>query len=235
MEKFVKEISTNKYKCITQAEFDANTTLYIDRSDRPVYLLNHYSEAGMTYYQMRYEVKELVDAQAGGFADFNDADKDALCEFAYGDRNLIVTHYMGKGLSQDDATGLMVLKAAENVQKLSIDAKIIAASTKMMLIGVKYLTVIDGQGDLDSSQAYNLTEAINDFKKQFEDYAVLGLEYNDEHEGIMDYFESTNSYASGGLKNYTFNPQTVAAAGSEEAARLLMVAELQDLFVKGNA
>ncbi|MHA1123750.1 MAG: hypothetical protein ACTSPC_13215, partial [Candidatus Heimdallarchaeota archaeon] len=84
-------------------------------------------------------------------------------------------------------------------------------------------------------------EAINDFKKQFEDYAILGENYDDEHEGIMDYFESTNSYVDGGLKNYEFNPQILDAMPGpsdqekEDQARALMVAELQDLFVKGNA
>jgi len=235
MEKFVKEIATNTYKSITQADYDANPALYIDRTDRPVYLLNYHIEAGLTYWQTRYHVKELVKASPGGFADFNDADKDALCEFAYGDKTLIVAHYEAKGLSNSDATNLMILKSAENVQRLSLDAIVIAASTKMMLIGVKYLTVVDDQGELDSSRAYSLTDAIGDFKNQYRDYAVLGLEYDDEHEGIMDYFESTNSYTSGGLKNYTFNPDIVSAAGSEDAARLLMVADLQDLFVKGNA
>jgi len=235
MDKFVKEISTNKYKCISQADFDADPSLYIDRSDRPHYILNHYKETGRSYWQVRYKVKELVDNSAGGFNDFNSVDKDALCLFSYGDRNAIVTHYATTmGLSVDDAKGLMVLREAENIAKLSLDAKVIAASPKMMVIGVKYLTLVDIDGNVDSTQAYSLTEAINDFKKQYEDYGVLGLEYGDEHEGIMDYFESTNSYSSGGLKNYTFNPDVVAAAGSEENARLAMVAELQELFVKGN-
>ncbi len=242
MEKFVKIISENKYACISQADFDIDPSLYIDRSDRPHYLLKHYSETGMTYWQTRYQAKELVDNAAGGFADFNNADKEALCIFAYGDQNLIVAHYRTTlGLSESDATNLMILRAAENVQRLAIDAKVIAASTKMMLIGIKYLTVVDVNGDLDSSQAYNLTEAINNFKKQFEDYAVLGQNYNDEHEGIMDYFESTNSYVSGGLKNYEFNPAVLAQMPGpsdeekEDQARGLMIVELQDLFVKGNA
>jgi hypothetical protein len=242
MEKFVKIIATDTYACITQAEFDANTELYVDRSERPHYILKHYAEAGLTYWQARYEAKQLVIAAAGGFADFSIADKDALCIFAYGDQNLIVTHYVTvHSMSQSDATNLMVLRAAKNVQKLAVDAKVIAASTKMMLIGVNYLTVVDVNGDIDSSQAYNLTEAISDFKKQFEDYAVLGENYDDDHEGIMDYFESTNSYSSGGLKNYEFNPVVLALMPGpsdqekEDQARGLMVGELQDLFVKGNA
>lgn len=242
MEKFVKVIAENRYECITQSEYDLDPSLYIDRSDRPYYILKHYLEAGMTYWQARYEVKQLVNNAANGFNDFNHTDQDALCIFAYGDQNAIVSHYVSEhGMSVSDASGLMVLRAAENVQKLAIDAKVIAASTKMMLIGVKYLTVVDANGDIDSSQAYNLTEAIGDFKKQFEDYAVLGQNYDDDHEGIMDYFESTNSYSSGGLKNYEFNPQVLAQMPGpsdqekEDQARSLMVGELQDLFVKGNA
>ena len=234
MDKFVKEISTNKYICLSQAEFDVDPSLYVDRSDRPHYLLSHYSECGMTYWQARRKVVALVDSAANGFNDFNDIDKEALGIFAYGDKDETVSFYeSSKGLSNTDANGLNLIRVSENRALMAIYAKIIAASPKLIQIGVKYLTTIF-DGELDSSQAFELTDAIKGFRSQYENYAELGSNYGDEYEAIMDYFESTGSYVNSGLKNYTFNPLLVAAYGSEEAVRLAMISELQDLFVNGN-
>ena len=236
MEKFVKIVSTNKFVLITQAEFDSNSSLYLDRSDRPAYIYKHYSEAGMSYWQARYFVSEVLKAAAGGFNDFNLADKNALTEFALGDQNQIIGHYMST-LSVDLATasGLSVLAMSKSVSKLSHDAKhFIIPSPKLFQIGVKYLTWVNPDGSIDSTQANNLTAAIQGFLTEYERYAILGLEYNDEREGVMDYFDSTNNYLGGGLENYTFSPSVVSAYGNETNARNAMRAELHDLFVKGN-
>ena len=90
--KFVKIIATNAYALIDQATYDANPALYIDRSASPYYWLNHYADAGLTFWQARHHVKELIDGLAGGFNDLvNDYDKDSASIFAYGDKNDIVT------------------------------------------------------------------------------------------------------------------------------------------------
>lgn len=233
--KLVKEKSTNNYMSIDQATYDADPSLYIDRSDRPVYWLNHYEKAGISYYQSRFHIKELVDNAVNNIDDFNEADKDAIIEYSYGDRNKMITHLVTvHGYTVNDAKGKVALNAANNQAKLAVCAKIISSSPKIMSIGTKYLGFIDGNGNYDTSQAFALTSAISDFMTEFERFARLGLNYGDEAEGIMDYFESTNSYAEGGLKNYTFNPDIVSELGSEDNARLAMVAELKDLFLKGN-
>lgn len=233
--KLVKEIATNQYLKLSQEDYDANPGLYIDRSDRPVYWLKHFEAAGFSYYQSRHHVKELVDAAVDGIDSFTEYDKDAIIEYSYGDRNKMVTHLVTvHGYTIDTAKGKVALNAANNQAKLAVCAKIISASPKIMSIGTKYLGFIDGTGNYDTSQAFLLTSAISGFMTEFERFALLGLNYGDEAEGIMDYFESTNSYSEGGLKNYTFNPDLVSALGSEDNARLAMVAELQDLFLKGN-
>lgn len=233
--KLVKELSTNKYLSLSEEDYIANPSLYLDRSDRPVYWLRFYENAGFSYYQSRYYIKELVDNAVNNIDDFNEVDKDAIIEYSYGDRNKLVTHLVTvHGYTVNDAKGKVALNAANNQAKLAVCAKIISSSPKIMSIGTKYLGFIDGNGNYDTSQAFALTSAISDFMTEFERFARLGLNYGDEAEGIMDYFESTNSYAEGGLKNYTFNPDVVAVVGSEENARLAMVAELQDLFLKGN-
>jgi len=53
MEKFVKEISTNLYREISQSDYDANPDLYYDRTDRPKYILDHYIDAGVSYWLYR--------------------------------------------------------------------------------------------------------------------------------------------------------------------------------------
>jgi len=235
MDNLVKEIATNTYMMITDAELLANPNLYYDRNDRPIYWLNHHIEAGLSYWQSRYRVTLIVNAEANGFDDFADNDKEALSTYSYGDQNSMIAYLMAsQGLTQTEAGSVATTNAAVNRVNMSKDAVVIASSEKMIEIGVKYLTLIDENGEIDSSQAFSLTSAISTFMSQYRHYSVRGLNYNDDDEGIMDYFESTNSYTSGGLKNYTFNPTIVALAGSEDNARLLMVAELIEVFVKGN-
>lgn len=235
MEKFVKIKSENRFAVITQAEFDNDPSLYDDRTERPVYLLKHHPEAGLSYWQTRYHVNELVKNSANGFDDFNLSDQKALATFASGDQNLIIAHYMSvHGVDAQTAAGMSVMSMSENVSKLAHDAKtLIIPSPRLFQIGVKYLTWVNPDGSIDSTQANNLTAAIQGFLTEFERYAILGLEYNDEREGVMDYFNSTNNYVGGGLENYTFSPNMIALYGSEANARNAMRAELDDLFVKG--
>jgi len=234
--KLVKLRSTNKYTQVTQEEYDANASLYIDRSDRPVYWLNHYLDAGFTYLQSRFYIKELVNSAVNGMDDFNTIDRDAIVEYSYGDRTKIVTHLMmAHSMSQSDATAKVGVNAGINGSKLGVDAKLITSSPQFMSVIGNFLTVInETTGELDSSQVGAYTSAIRGFKDDYETFGALGLEYGDEHEGWMDYNESTNAYLDGGLKNYTFNPSIVAMLGSEDAARLAMIAQIQELLVKGN-
>ncbi len=236
MSKFVKILESNSYAVIEESELTQNPSLYVDRSERPVYILKHYEEAGLSYWQARALVYELVYSKPNDFQDFNTVDQEALTVFAIGNQNSIIAYHMTtKGISQTDAISLAVLEMSMNISKLSADAKkYILPSPRLFQIGVKYLTWVNQDGTVDSTQANNLTAAIQGFLTEYERYAILGLEYNDEREGLMDYFESTNNYAGGGLLNYTFSPAVIDAYGSEENARNAMIAELQDLFVKGN-
>jgi len=241
MEKFVKVISTNEYKEISQAEFDVDPTLYVDRTDRPVYILNHYSNAGVSYWRARRHAVLLADVATNGITDFNDEDKDALGAFAYGDQiDEMKTFYETyHGISSVEADGLFLKRAAANRSNMAKDAKEIVASPKIMEIGIKYLTVLTS-GEIDSSQAFDFTGAISGYLDDYERFAVLGTAYGDEHEGCMDYYESTGIHAGGGLLIYTLNPSVVALMPGptepekEAQARGLMIGELKDLQVEGN-
>ena len=234
--KLVKEKSTNKYIKISQEEYDLNTGLYIDRSNNIIYWYNHYKEAGYLYWQMRNIARELMNLEVDKFNSFGNLEKDILGILGLGDQTQTIIFYMTYfGLNQQEASFLLVKRLSEHTSKLSVDARVIIQSPKIMRIGIKYLTWINTEtGLLDSTQANNLTYAIQGFLTEFERYAVIGLNYGDEREGIMDYLESTNNYTSGGLKNYIFSPDIVAAYGSKDNARLAMIAELQEVFIKGN-
>jgi hypothetical protein len=236
MSKLVKIKDENRYVFLTQAEYDADPSLYIDRSSNPLYWLNHYTEAGISYLKARYYVKEIYISKANGYDDFRDTEKEALSIFGIGNQTQIAVYLMGKyNLDLMTAKGLMVQRLAANISKLSSDTSVVIHSPKIIEIGVKYLSSTDpNTGDTDATQVNNLTFAIQGFLTEYERYGILGLNYNDEREGIMDYFESTNSYSSGGLKNYVFNPDLVTMFGSEDAVRLSMITELKEVFVKGN-
>jgi hypothetical protein len=235
MDKLVKHIATNTYQLISQVDYDSTPNDYIDRTNQILYWYKNYEKAGATYWQMRYRVRELMYAQANGFDDFKDSEKEVLGLLGLGNQTSTIAFYMSsKGLNQNDAIALNIQRISEDRAILALDAKDIVASPKMMQIGIKYLTWIDPvSNELDTTQANNLTNAIQGFLTELERYGLLGIEYGDEREGLMDYFESTNAYTSGGLKNYTFNPDVVTAYGSEENARNAMIGELQDIFVKG--
>jgi hypothetical protein len=240
--KFVKERATDTYMLIEDAVLTANPELYIDHTPNPYYLHKYYSNAGLTFWQARYEAKELVDSLAGGFNDLpNDEDKEAMSLFAYGDKgdihSFLETYH---GVDAATAQGMNLQRSAAARVLLAADAKVILSSPKIMEIGVKYLSQIVN-GEFDSSQAFQLTEALDTFFSQYGNFAVLGTDYDDEVEGLMDYLESTHNYSSGGAKNYDLNPAVVNAMPGpsqqekEDQALAAMVAEFQDLFVKGNA
>ena len=241
MDKFVKEISTNKYLEIDQATYDADPSLYVDRTDRPIYVLNHYAEAGISYWRARKHAVDYIAGLENGLEDLNDMDKEAAGHFAYGDQmDIMIAFYITYyGITQQEAEGLNLQRAALNRSKLAVDAKVIVASPKTMEIGIKYLTVLTN-GGLDSKQAFDFTEAISGYLDEFERFAVLGINYGDEHEGIMDYYESTNGHTGGGLEIYTLNPAIVdtmpgpTQPEKEDQARALMIGELKCLYLEGN-
>lgn len=235
MEKFVKEISTNLYKEISRSDYDANPGLYIDRTDRPKYILEHYLDAGVSYWRARRHCVILADNSANGINDFNDQDKTALGVFAYGQQINEMKLFFESfyGISDIESSEMYLKNAALNRSNMAEDARKIVSSPKLMEIGIKYLTV-EIAGELDSSQAFDLTEAIGGYLGDYERFAVLGIDHGDEHEGIMDYFRSTNGHSGGGLLMYSLNPALIDLYGSEESVRNAMIAELDDLYVEGN-
>jgi len=199
-----------------------------------VYLIG-YIDAGVSYWRARRHCVLLADNATNGINDFNDQDKAALGVFAYGQQidEMKLFFESFYGISAIESGGLYLQRAAINRSKMAKDAKDIVASPKLMEIGIKYLTV-EIAGELDSSQAFDLTEAIGGYLDDYERFAVLGIDYGDDHDGIIDYFKSTNGHSEGGLLMYSLNPVLIAEYGSEENARNLMIAELDNLYVEGN-
>lgn len=236
MEKLVKLKSTNKYIEITDVELANNPALYVDRSENPIYWLNHYSEAGFTYFRARNLVRELYLSKVGKLDDFRDVEKDALIAFGIASKDMAVAHLETKGYSNEQAEGFYAYQLANHISNLSSDAREIIVSPKILLIGIKYLTDTDPiTGEIDTTQIDNFVLAIRGFLTDYERYNVIGSMYGDRRDGIADYYSSTGSYTSGGLKNYTFNPKVVTTyGGNVELVRLAMIDELDNVFVRGN-
>ena len=233
--KLVKQISTEKYCLIEDAELTANPELYMDRTDKPLYWFNHYEDVGISYFSMRNYVQDQVDLMANGFDDYRDAEKDILGSMYIGNTTQIIGFYMAYyGYDQATAGGFHVQRLSENLVKKATCARAISRTPKIISIRIKYLTWANPDGTLNTVQANNFTSAIATFMEQYREYALLGLSYGDDREGIMDYIESTGNYSSGGLLNYTLSSDIITAYGSEENARNAMIAELADIFVKGN-
>lgn len=234
--KLVKEKSTNKYLKILYTDYNIDPNLYYDRSDNIVYLYNYYNETDFTFWQIKYLISQIVANSINGFNDFKNEEKEVLSILGIGNQNDIITYYVTvKNLTVKEASALHVKRLAEKTAKLSLDAKNIIASPITMQIGVKYLTWVDTTtGTQNTTQVNDLTNAIQSFLTELERYAVLGLNYGDDRVGLMDYFESTNDYGSGGLKNYLFNPDLVTLYGTSDAVRLAMIEELKEVFIKGN-
>jgi len=241
MEKFVKIKSTNTYAEITQATFDADPLLYVDRTDRPVYILNHYAKAGVSYWRARKHVVDYVGSLDGGINDLNDQDKEAAGVFAYGEQmDEMKTFYETfHGDTPEEADVRHLSRVSLNRSLMAADARLIMASPKFIEIGVKYLTVLT-DGKLNSEQAFDFSEAMSGYFTEYGRLAVLGIDHGDEHNGIVDYYKSTNAHVGGGLSMYTLNASIVALMPGpsqeekEDQARAMMIAELDNLFVEGN-
>jgi len=234
--KLVKERSTETYKLIDDAELTANPNLYIDRNDFPIYWFNYYEEAGISYFKARNLLQAQVDLRPNGFDDYRDKEKDVLGQMYIGETGQIIPFYMTYfGMTQTEAGLFHNDRVAENVVKKAESTRVIARSPKIISVGTKYLVWGNPDGTLNTLQANNFTAAIADFLQAYREYAFLGTNYKDDADGIMDYIESTGNYASGGLKNYVFNPDLVTAYGGDSnAVRLAMAAELKDIFANGN-
>lgn len=233
--KLVKEISTNNYQLIDDTTYSANTELYIDRSANPTYWYNNYEKIGISYFKMRNYVVEQYELTSG-FTSYRDAEKDILGIMNIPNGNELVPFYMGYyGYDLNTASLYHLERVSLNVVNRAIGTRLIARSPKIISVGSKYLVWINPDGSLNSLQANNFTAAIANFMSAYREYGFLGNNYGDDADGIMDYLESTGNYSSGGLKNYVFNPDFVAAyGGNEDLVRLAMVAELKDIFVNGN-
>ena len=233
--KLVKVLSTNVFKQIEESEFNSNPELYIDRTDSPIYWEKHYKELGISYFRMRVIVQELVDLRVNGFDDYRDSEKDVLGKMYIGETGQIIPFYMSYfSMSQTEASLFHNERVANNVVLKAESTRLIARSPKIISVGTKYLVWANSDGTLNTLQANNFTAAIQGFLSGYREFAYLGTNYGDDTDEIMDYIESTGSYATGGLKNYEFNPEIVSAFGGDsDLVRLSMASELKEIFVKG--
>lgn len=202
----------------------------------PANYSKYWKDIGIDYMRARLEVQQLVLAAPNGFNDFKTDDKYSIGEFvAIDDATTLIAFYIEQGYSATEAKGLHLQRLSFNHVNERSSAEIRANSEVVTSIIIKYLTWQNGDGSINRLQADNFISATREFISDYKTEAILGTFYGDVVDGIMDYIESTGSYTSGGMKNYSFNPEiNTAYGGDTELVRQAFISEFKDVFVNGN-
>lgn len=205
----IKEFIKNNVKIVD--------TSYVLKSNEEICTSHNFIQSSL--------INNLIDYVQGRFLymsmDFNiqnDVVKEAMCEFIAVDMNTFIAYYMGKGLTQNEAL-VLFLKERDNQISYSAEALCNRANSSDVFVNLMMF--------LGESQSVIFNDAVRNFKDDLCSIALLGTEYGDNRDGLMDYIESTGSYANGGLKSYIMSDDMIAIYGSQEAARLALVDKLK--------
>jgi hypothetical protein len=212
--KLLKIIATNEV--ITGDAFDEN--IHLDYSNS----IYHWYHFGVNLTDFVYARKRIKDIVAEVGYD-NVKHKDIVNKLCVADMNDIIAYYMNEeGLSQLEATQKYLDNRADGIIKAGqcyskrLESKEVIA-TIMLFIG--------------RSQGLSLLDAVRNFKEDLRTVGLLGTQYGNDRDGIMDYFESTGSYEDSGIKSYTISDDMINAYGDEETARQEFVKKLHFLVI----
>jgi len=123
---------------------------------------------------------------------------------------------MVKGMDQLSATDYYYELRSKDIRNAAICYTNRLSEHHLTKIAIKFLS---------ANEIFTFQDALQNFIPYVQNVGLLGIEYGDGMDGIMDYIESTNTYAEAGLMNYTINePYTLQD----------MVDELKGLIVYGN-
>lgn len=198
-----------------------NIISFSKNTDEFIFNLDKYSIIDKDYVWERDTLKEIAYTK---WDSLNNQSKDILSERCIVGMDTIVSYYMSKGLSQNDATMKYLndrIVDVQNAAKCFCDR---INNPKLQMYVILFL---------GEAQASTFNDAVRNFKSDLCSIALLGTQYGDSRDGIMDYIESTGSYTSGGLKSYTMSDDMVAAYGSQEGALAVLIQILHNLIIKG--
>ena len=190
MKKLVKIISSNTYSLIEEANFNSN--IHIDRSNSVAYWHICKELADYSYIRMRIGI---VIENLGGFNNLrSDDDKDiALIYTKNIDIADAIIYYMNNGLTQDEATRKYLDLRSFDISNSAKAYSDRAYSHEVRASILMYLGRSAGEILLDN---------IRSFREDLKSDSVLGTNYGNSREGLLDFIESTASYEGAGLKSF---------------------------------
>jgi len=144
------------------------------------------------YLVCKNAIKELVVEK--GWTGLTNTEKDlAIQYYAYPDTMSAVIYLMGKGYSQAQAQGYVLLQWHRHHGNVMNSCKQRWFYAKFIV--PQYLSFNDAEDLLNTVEP--LVFAYNDMGR-------LGINYGDKRDGIMDYIESTNAFAGQGLRENSY-------------------------------
>ena len=198
----VKNIETQEYKFIQNKEFDDK--IYINRN-RIQYLheigtkldyfydKNKYLKVNTDYCFIR-DIISFIMTDSGGFNNLKNNDKDIALIYT---RNVSdadgITYLMNQGIPLQNAQFQYILYRTEDINQASNSYGNRSSDNYLKALVIKYL----GQ-----EQSETFSAAIRNFVLDLKETAILGTNYGNFREGIMDYLEGTAGYEGKGLRNY---------------------------------
>lgn len=140
------------------------------------------------YLVCKNEIKTLCGKK--GWSNLTNAEKDlAIQYYAYPDATSAVIYLMGKGYSQVQAQGFVLLQWHRHHGN-------VMNSCKQRWFYVKFIV----PQYLSFNDAEDLLNTVEPLVFAYNDMGRLGINYADKRDGIMDYIESTNAFAGQGLR-----------------------------------
>ncbi len=213
--KIVQEIKTSEIIVIKDVDFDSN--LYIDFS-LSIYHWYYYGISLLDYVYARTKIKEISTQQE--FANVKYKDEAALV--GAGTDTEIIGYYMAKGMSQLQAIEYHTLKMAGNYRLAG------ACYSARLDDDIMKATII---GFIGNEQGTSLLESVKNYKIYLKEVALLGTQYNNDRDGIMDVFENTGSHTITGVAQYAISELMINVYGSEEAAKTAFTEKLHELMI----
>jgi len=225
--KLVKDKTTNEYSYVTDSEYLANITNYVDRTNNLLYWKKNFERMNIDHRTFHDHARQLLATV--GWANMKKTSKDVIVWLALQEAQAdIIGHLMMSGLSQTQAISTYILNVAKKYKRNAEVFKTRSSHNTSTVIVASFLT---------EAEASNFSGMIKNYRYYYIEDARLGTLYGNIDNGIMDYIENTGAFlSSGGLNAHAINPSVVAAYPSEAVARESFRAQLKDwlLFQKYN-
>lgn len=213
---FVKEKENNNYMWVDSTAYDSITMI----NYTTIAYISDFGNKLKDYVFVRNKIIELCDIV--GFSNLKDNAKEVVAQYCAINMDTLVIYYMGKGMSQNDAIIYYLSTRSEQIDKTADSYCNRINSDKMFIQMMMFL---------GEEQALTFMSAIRNFKQDLCDYALLGTQYGDSKDGLMDFIEQTGSYTNGGSGNFVMSDSMVAVYGSQELALQGFINNLHDLII----